>query len=58
MLLGSISAQEYYDLISVDVAFNTDEREAFVKLAETFNLVPPPGSTTAKSEKGAGQPQK
>jgi hypothetical protein len=47
LLLGSISPQVYYDLISVDVAFNTDEREAFVKLAETFNLVPPPVQTTA-----------
>ncbi len=47
LLLGSISSQEYYDLISVDIAFSPDERQAFIKLAETFNLVPPPVQPTA-----------
>jgi hypothetical protein len=43
-----------------DVPFNEEERQAFVKLAETLNLVPPPGQgTAAKTQNGSGSgPQK
>jgi hypothetical protein len=59
LFAGALTRPEYDDLLAGDVPFNAEEREAFVKLAETFNLVPPPVQTpTAKSEKGAGQPQK
>ena len=61
LFVGALSHQQYEDLLVGDVPFDQAEKDAFVKLAETFNLVPPPvPSTAAKPGKGpgTGQPQK
>jgi hypothetical protein len=53
--LGALSRQQYDDLLVGENPFNKEERQAFVKLAETFNLVPPPvQGPAAKDQKGPG----
>ncbi len=55
LFLGALSRQQYDDLLVGENPFNKEERQAFVKLAETFNLVPPPvQGPAAKDQKGPG----
>lgn len=55
LFVGALSRQQYDELVNGDVAFNPAEKEAFVKLAETFNLVPPPSKDApAKAQTGPG----
>jgi hypothetical protein len=63
LFMGNLSRQQYEELVNGDVAFNPAEKDAFVKLAETFNLVPLASKdATAKTNKepgaGSGQARK
>ena len=63
LFVGALSRQQYDELVNGDVAFNPAEKQAFVKLAETFKLVPSASKdATTKTNKepgtGSGQAQK
>ena len=62
LFVGALSRQQYDDLLVGDVPFDQAEKDAFVKLAETFKLVPPASKdAAAKTNKepgtGSGQAQ-
>ena len=63
LFVGALSHQQYDELLAGDIPYNELERQAFVKLAETFKLVPSASKdATTKTNKepgtGSGQAQK